>query len=106
MDDGFAVEAEEIRTHAHNIEALAERFAAVKAASAHITQDDSAYGLLCGWISGVLEGKHTRQDELFADVEENLRLAAAGLRQTADGYDAVDDDNATLINGVGSQLTP
>ncbi|WP_410813795.1 type VII secretion target [Micromonospora sp. 067-2] len=105
MDDGFAVEAEEIRTHARNVDALAERFAAVKAASAHIAQDDAAYGLLCGWISAVLEGKHTRQDELFAEVEENLRLAATGLRQTADSYDAVDEDNATLVNGVGSQLS-
>ncbi|WP_030487131.1 type VII secretion target [Micromonospora chokoriensis] len=106
MDDGFAVDAEEIRAHARNVEALAQRFTAVKAASAHIAGDDSAYGLLCGWIAAVLEGKHARQDELFAKVEENLTLAAAGLRQTADGYDAVDGDNASLMNSVGSQLTP
>ncbi|MGI5520163.1 type VII secretion target [Micromonospora sp. CA-259024] len=106
MNDGFAVDADEIRAHARNIEALAGRFAAVKAASGHIAQDDSAYGLLCGWISGVLESKHVRQDELFAAVEENLTLAAIGLRQTADDYDTVDGDNATLMSGVGNQLTP
>ncbi|MFG2050816.1 type VII secretion target [Micromonospora sp. NPDC048935] len=105
MNDGFAVDADEIRAHARNIEALAGRFAAVRAASAHITQDDSAYGLLCGWIAGVLADKHARQDELFAAVEENLTLAASGLRQTADGYDTVDGDNAALMSGVESQLT-
>ncbi|MGW5578430.1 type VII secretion target [Micromonospora chokoriensis] len=104
MEDGFAVDAEEIRAHARNIDALAARFAAVKAASAHIAQDDSAYGLLCGWIAGILESKHVRQDELFAGVEENLTLAATGLRRTADDYDAVDGDNASLITNVGNQL--
>ncbi|MEV4489597.1 hypothetical protein AB0K04_05700 [Micromonospora coxensis] len=104
MGDGFAADAEGIRTHAHQVEALTARFDAVKAASAHITGDDAAYGLLCGWISGVLEGRHARQDELIAAVEENLSLAVSGLRRTADSYDSADSDNATLISRVGRQL--
>ncbi|MEU5940096.1 hypothetical protein ABZ807_13065 [Micromonospora sp. NPDC047548] len=104
MGDGFAVDAEQIRTHAHHVEALKARFEAVKAASTHIAQDDAAYGLLCGWISGILESKHGRQDELIAYVEENLSLAVAGLRRTAEGYDAVDDAAAILISRVESQL--
>ncbi|WP_433265103.1 hypothetical protein ACQPWR_31765 [Micromonospora vinacea] len=47
MSGGFEVDAEQIRQHARNIEALRARFGAVKNASAHITQDDTAYGLLC-----------------------------------------------------------
>lgn len=38
MTDGFGVVAEQIRAHARNVEALQERFAAVKAASGHIAQ--------------------------------------------------------------------
>jgi hypothetical protein len=95
MPDGFAVAPDQIRTHAANVEAVLARFEAVKAASAHIAQDDQAYGLLCGWISGVLEGRHTRQDELIAKVAENLRLVAAGLRTSAQMYDTTDESNAS-----------
>ncbi|MEU5940489.1 type VII secretion target [Micromonospora sp. NPDC047548] len=104
MGDGFAVDAEEIRAHARNIEVLRERFGAVKAASAHIAQNDAAYGLLCGWISGILEGRHTRQDELIAYVEENLALVAKGLRTTADNYDSADADADSTIRKAGSRL--
>ncbi|MEH0985720.1 hypothetical protein [Micromonospora sp. CPCC 205556] len=104
MGDGFAVDAEQIRTHAHHIEALKARFGVVKAASAQVRQDDAEYGLLCGWISGVLESKHVRQDELIAYVEENLQLAVEGLRRTAESYNSVDDDAATLISRAGSRL--
>ena len=102
--DGFEVDAEQIRQHARNIEALRTRFAAVRNASAHIAQDDAAYGLLCGWISGVLEGRHTRQDELIAYVEENLSLVVKGLGTTADNYDNADADADTTIRRAGSHL--
>lgn len=104
MSDGFAADANEIRAHAQHIEALRARFGAVKAASAHIRQDDAAYGLLCGWISAVLEGRHTRQDELIAYVEENLSLVSDGLRKTADGYDTTESDNAGLIGKMDGRL--
>lgn len=101
---GFAADPEQIRAHAATIEAVAQRFAAVKGASAHIRQDDAAYGLLCGWISGVLEGRHRRQDELLAYVEQNLRLSADALRRTAEGYEAVDADVDASIADVGRRL--
>ncbi|MBM7773876.1 hypothetical protein JOD54_004080 [Actinokineospora baliensis] len=101
MGEGFAVNPEQIRAHAANVEAVLARFDAVKAASTHIAQDDQAYGLLCGWISGLLEGKHARQDELIAKVAENLRLVAAGLRANADDYDGTEGSNATMLGGVG-----
>lgn len=104
MGDGFAADAEQIRAHARNVEAVRARFAAVKAASAHIAQDDAAYGLLCGWISGVLEGRHTRQDELIAYVEENLSLVVQGLHRNADSYDSADADADATVRKAGSPL--
>ncbi|MET0132487.1 MAG: type VII secretion target [Kibdelosporangium sp.] len=100
MPDGFTVDTDQIRTHAVNVEAVLARFDAVRAASSHIAQDDQAYGLLCGWISGALEGKHTRQDELIAKVAENLRLVAAGLRASAEMYDTTDGANASMLGSV------
>lgn len=95
--DGSSVDTDELRTHARNIDTINARFGAVKAASAHIAQNDAAYGLLCGWMSAILEGRHTRQDELIAYAEENLTLVARQLRKTADGYDGVEADNTELI---------
>jgi len=100
MDDKYTVDPAELRKHAGDIDSLKERFAAVKAASAHIAQDDQAYGMLCGWISGILEGRHTKQDELVAYVEENLDIVARELRETADDYEARDANTADVMNKI------
>jgi uncharacterized protein YukE len=100
MGDRYTVDPAELRKHAGDIDSLKERFAAVKAASAHIAQDDQAYGVLCGWISGILEGRHTKQDELIAYVEENLDIVARELRETADDYEARDANTADVMNKI------
>ncbi|MFG1675110.1 type VII secretion target [Micromonospora sp. NPDC049282] len=105
MADGFAVDADQIRAHARNVDAVRARFDAVKTASAHIAQDDSAYGLLCSWLPAILEGRHTRQDELIAYVEENLSLVVAGLGTTADNYDGADADADAVVRKAGGGLT-
>lgn len=104
MGDGFAVSAEQIRAHASKVEQIQARFDAVKSASAHIQQDDQAYGLLCGWIAGVLESRHARQNELSDFVAENLSLAAESLRATADDYESLDQEHADLIQASGGDM--
>jgi hypothetical protein len=104
MADGFAADAEQIRAHARNVDTLRGRFDAVKTASAHIARNDEAYGLLCSWMPAVLEGRHKRQDELIAYVEENLSLVVAGLGRTADNYDNADTDADTTIRKAGGGL--
>jgi hypothetical protein len=101
MADGFHVDIAQLRAHTRNVEAIRARFAAVKAASAYIAQDDQAYGLLCGWMSAVLEGRHAKQDELIAYVEENLELVAAELDFTATDYETADGGGADLIRKAG-----
>jgi hypothetical protein len=104
MGDGYGVDIEQLRTHAGNIEQLRDRFAAVKDASTHIAQDDQAYGLLCGWISAILEGRHQRQDELVAYVEENLSLVATSLRDAADVYEEMEAGTADTMTGISNNL--
>jgi hypothetical protein len=99
----YDVNTEQLRTHAGNVEAIMARFEAVKAASAHIAQDDQAYGLLCGWISGILEGRHATQDDLLTFAERNLGDVARELRESADDYDAMDNDNERRINAAGER---
>lgn len=98
---GFNVEAEQLRAHAGNIDAVKQRFAKVKSASSHITADSQAYGVLCGWISGVLEGRHTDINAVIATVENNLELVAKELRASAETYASADQDNVDRLRTAG-----
>jgi hypothetical protein len=104
VSQGFEVDPAQIRTHAGNVDDIAARFGAVKAASAHIAGDEAAYGMLCGWIAGVLESRHVRQDELFAYAEENLTLAAESLRAAASNYDDVDLRSADAFDKIRGRM--
>jgi excreted virulence factor EspC (type VII ESX diderm) len=101
LAEHFTVDIQQLRTHAQNVQAVRQRFGAVQGASAHIAQDDQAYGLLCGWISGVLEGRHQKQDELIAYVAENLDMVTDELEQTADAYDTLDNDGSDRMKEIG-----
>jgi hypothetical protein len=101
MADGFSADGQQLRAHAARIDAIQQRFAAVKAASAAIAQDDAAYGRLCAWMSAILERRHGRQDQLLAYVEENLQLAADALVATGRDYDRVDDQVADRLRQAG-----
>lgn len=101
MGDQFRVDIQQLRTHAQNVQAVRQRFDVVQSASADIAQNDQAYGLLCGWISGVLEGRHRKQDELLAYVAESLDIVTEELELTADAYDTVDNDGADRMREIG-----
>ncbi|MBL7256208.1 type VII secretion target [Paractinoplanes lichenicola] len=101
MSDGFSVDARQIRAHAAKVESIEQRFAAVKSASSAIVADDAAYGLLCGWMAGILEARHAKQDELYAYVEENLRLASEALVRTSQDYEVADDAAADRLRKAG-----
>jgi hypothetical protein len=104
MAEGFTVDAEQVRRHAQRIEALRDRFDAVKAASAHIAGDDDAYGVLCRWMVWILEERHARQDELIAYAQENLSLAAESLRAAARQYEETDSDNEAALSNLARRL--
>ncbi|WP_067499516.1 type VII secretion target [Actinoplanes sp. TFC3] len=101
MADGFTVDASQLRSHAARLDGLRGQFGAVKGASACITGDAAAYGLLCGWISDILEGRHRRQDELVSYAEENLSLLAEALRATAADYELTDSAAAENVHKAG-----
>ncbi|NKE64112.1 hypothetical protein FXN61_48485 [Lentzea sp. PSKA42] len=101
---GFNVEAEQLRAHAGTVDAIAQRFAKVKSASSHITQDDQAYGVLCGWLPGKLEDRHKAIDDVIATVENNLKAVAKELRASADTYVTAEQDTVVrLRKAAGAQ---
>ena len=100
----FTVDPEQVRRHAGKVAAVRDQLTAVKSASRAISQDDTAYGLLCGWIAGILERRHVGQDELYAYVQENLELAVDALTAAAGEYEAVDaaaQDRIRRAGGLG-----
>ena len=104
MSDAFQVDSSQLYRHASNVMAVRDQLTAIKEASTAISADHSAYGLLCGWISGILESRHAGQDALYAYVEENLRLMADAVTAAGRDYDATDasaHDRIKASGGVG-----
>ena len=105
MGDFFHVDSSQLYRHASRVQAVRDQLEAIKGASQAITQDDTAYGLLCGWISGILEGRHREAEELFALVEENLQLAAEAISVTGKEYDDADSSARSRITQAGRGLS-
>lgn len=101
MPDAFQVDSSQLFRHAANVRAVRDQLTAIKSASSAISQDDRAYGLLCGWISAILERRHADQDQLYTYVGENLQLLAEALDATGRDYDAVDGNAQSRVRAAG-----
>jgi hypothetical protein len=101
VDDFFHVDSTQLHRHASRVQAVRDQLDAIKGASLAISQDHSAYGLLCGWISGILEGRHRDAEALFDVVDENLQAAAEAITATGDDYDAADSAARSRISQAG-----
>ena len=101
MPDAFQVDSSQLFRHAANVRAVRDQLAAIKSASSAISQDDRAYGVLCGWISAILERRHHGQDQLYTYVEENLQLLVEALEATGRDYDAADSNAQSMIRSAG-----
>jgi hypothetical protein len=104
MGNGYTVDTEQLRSHAATLDALKDRFEAIKTASSFIQQDDEAYGLLCGWISGCLEDRHQRHSTIVDSVVENLGLAAQAVRSCADDYETSDDETRGALSELENRI--
>jgi hypothetical protein len=75
----------QLRAHASHLDVLWARLGHIRTATEQIGRDQAAFGPLCGWIFTGMGDRHVRHDELVAYVQENLSLAAEGLRRAAAG---------------------
>ena len=101
VPDAFQVDSSQLFRHATNVRAVRDRLNAIKGASSAIAHDERAYGLLCGWISAILERRHDGQNQLYAYVEENLQLLADAIDSTGRDYDAADTNAQRTIRAAG-----
>jgi hypothetical protein len=105
MGEFFHVDSAQLHRHASRVHAVRDQLGAITGASQAITQDHSAYGLLCGWISGILESRHRDAEQLFAVVDENLHAAAEAIKATGNDYDAADSAAHSRITQAGGGLS-
>jgi hypothetical protein len=101
VSDAFRVDSSQLYRHASHVMAVRDQLTAIKNASNAISQDHSAYGTLCGWISAILETRHAGQDALYVYVAENLRLMADAVHATGRDYDATDMSAQERIKASG-----
>ncbi|WP_030435948.1 type VII secretion target [Actinoplanes subtropicus] len=101
MSDAFQVDSSQLYRHASNVMGVRDQLTAIKNASTAISADHSAYGMLCGWISAILEKRHAGQDSLYGYVEENLRLMADAVGAAGKEYDATDTSAQARIKASG-----
>lgn len=98
------VDPEQLRTHAANLDGLAESFADVIGAGDHITQDDEAYGVLCQWIPPILAERQQEQKDITQLLQTNLGKIAAALREAATEYENADNEAASDMDRIHSDL--
>ncbi|SDK50102.1 Excreted virulence factor EspC, type VII ESX diderm [Glycomyces sambucus] len=98
------VDPQQLRDHAQHLDGLADAFGDVIGAGDHIVQDGEAYGLLCQWIPPILEERQQKQQDITELLQTNLGKIAAALREVADNYESTDDDTATSMKRIGSDI--
>lgn len=99
-----SVDPEQLRTHAQNVDGIADAFADVIGAGDQIIQDDEAYGLLCQWIPPILAERHQEQQDITKLLQTNLGKIAAALREAAADYETADEDGASEFKRQESEI--
>ncbi|MEU6860761.1 type VII secretion target [Glycomyces sp. NPDC046736] len=99
-----SVDPEQLRTHAQNIDSIADAFADVIGAGDQIIEDDEAYGLLCQWIPPILAERQQDQQEITKLLQTNLGKIAGALRESATAYENTDEEAAASFERQESEL--
>ncbi|MFB9660453.1 type VII secretion target [Glycomyces mayteni] len=96
------VQVDELHTHAVHLRGIHERFQAVQDASAHLSGGEDAYGALCAFFPAILKERHEAQEELVREIAFNVASLAGAVSDTADEYEAADEQNASFFKAVNS----
>jgi uncharacterized protein YukE len=104
MSDQFDVTPEDLVAHAANIEGLAERIGPIVDAMSSVTESTDAYGIICQFLPPVLSSRQEEQKELSEMARENLTMLAQAVRESAEAYEAADEETAEEHRGLEEAL--
>ena len=87
---GFEVTAADLVTHARSLDRVSDDVAAARDAGATVVLGSGAYGVLCGWVAGLLAPAQDSAVSALAGSVRALDETARGLRDSAGVYDTTD----------------
>ena len=87
---GFEVTAGDLVAHARSLDRVCDEVAAARNAGSAVVLGSGAYGVLCGWVAGLLAPAQDSAVTALAGSVGALEQTARGLRDSAGVYDAVD----------------
>jgi hypothetical protein len=99
----YDVNPDQLRSHAGVLSGYADRLADIGTGLPSALAELSL-GSFAQFLTTGLGGAMTETLNAFGHAASTVDMVAAGMRQTADGYDRTDDDNATTVAGIGGDL--
>lgn len=102
-EQGFAVQAQALNTHAGTIEQVADAVRQGRSAAASVQMGREAYGRLCQLIPSLLDPVQDAAVSTLADAVEALHRSADDLRTIAGRYTTGDERVADLFGGDGTR---
>jgi excreted virulence factor EspC (type VII ESX diderm) len=99
----YDVNPDQLRAHAGVLSGYADRLADIGTGLPGSLAEQSL-GSFAQFLTAGLGGAMTETLNAFGHAASTVDTVAGGMRQTADGYDRTDDDNATTVAGIGGDL--
>ena len=99
------VDTAAVRVHATEVSGLAEDLAGALDAGVTGALDVGAFGLICSFLVPVTSTVQLAGVGALAAASESMEGIASGLRETANGYDTIDDLTHGGLTALIERLT-
>jgi ubiquinone biosynthesis protein UbiJ len=104
MGEGFAVNLNEVNSHAGTVDGFAGLADTAADAGAHVTSLDDAYGLFCQPFGQMLKDPQQRGAETLTETASILHETVTDLQDAAELYEEVDRKVLAAIEALIKRL--
>ncbi|MPZ86246.1 MAG: ESX-1 secretion-associated protein [Actinophytocola sp.] len=104
MGEGFAVNPDEVNSHAGTVDGFAGRADTAVDAGAHVTGLDDAYGLFCRPFGEMLKDPQQRGVDTLTETATFMHETVTDLRDSAEHYQQVEDQVRAAIEALLEML--
>jgi hypothetical protein len=99
MNDRFELVVDELRGHADRLRGISDQLDQALNAARQVSMSDQAYGQICTFFPPIVHLVTQAGIESLAEAVTSVGETVQGVRETAVGYDTVDDGNASALRG-------
>lgn len=103
MADGYEVLVDELRAHAARLDALRDQLNTAVDAARTVTLGTEAYGKICAFFVPAVNAVSEPGVEALGRTAETMGETATRVRDTATGYEQVEDANTRPFAGGGGR---